>query len=159
MEGRIFYITKSKLKELKGEYNELLKKEHDKAVDHEAPKMLESEDLNPEFVSFKEDVASLRSRIDELKNIIDHHELIKSPAKTKASFVSLGAKVKVDVNGKKKDEFVILGTLEANPDEGIISNESPVGKALLGKKVGEEIMVEHPIKAKYKIRNIKYEAS
>jgi transcription elongation factor GreA len=158
MDGKIFYITKGKLYELKKEYEELISFEHKKSLEQEAPKILESEDLNPEFVSFQEDVGFLRSHIDELKNIIDHHELIKSPAKDKQEVVGLGAKVKIDVNGQK-DEFVVVGTLEANPALGKISNESPVGKALLGHKIGDEIIVSSPVEVKYKIKNIKYETS
>ncbi|MCX6718178.1 MAG: GreA/GreB family elongation factor [Candidatus Staskawiczbacteria bacterium] len=158
MDGKIFYITKGKLYELKKEYEELVAFEHKKSLEQEAPKILESEDLNPEFVSFQEDVGFLRSRIDELKSVIDHHELIKNPAKDKQGFIGLGAKVNVAVNGQK-DEFVIVGTLEANPALGKISNESPVGKALLGHKVGDEIVVTSPTKITYKIKNIKYEIS
>ena len=156
MDGKVFYITKGKLQELKKEYEELLNIERKKALGQEAPKLLESEDLNPEFVSFQEDIGFLRSRIDELKNILDHHELIKSPAKDRRGVIELGAKVKVGVDGQW-DEFVIVGTLEANPTLGKISNESPVGKALLGHKIGDEVAVSSPIKIIYKIKNIKYE--
>jgi transcription elongation factor GreA len=156
MEPKTFFITKSKLQELKAEYEKLLELERVKTVDEEAPKIFESEDLNPEFVSFQEDMGFLRSRIDEIKNILDNHELIKKPEKEKANFVSLGARVMVDVAGKK-DEFVIVGTLEANPMAGKISNESPVGKALLGRKIGDEITVDSLAKTTYKIKNIKYE--
>jgi len=156
MEEKVFYITKEKLKELKKEHEELLAFERKKALGQEAPKILESEDLNPEFVSFQEDVDFLRSRIDELQDIIDHHELIKSPAKDKQGIIGVGAKVKIDVDGQK-DEFVIVGTLEANPALGKISNESPVGKALLGHKIGDEVFVSSPVKIVYKIKNIKYE--
>lgn len=158
MDGKIFYITKAKLQELKKEYDELLDFEHKKSLDEAAPKILESEDLNPEFVSFQEDIGFLRSRIDELRNILEHHELIKSPAKDQRGVVKLGAKVRIDVDGQK-DEFIIVGTLEANPALGKISNESPVGKALLGHKIGDEVVVSSPIKTTYKIKNIKYEAS
>jgi transcription elongation factor GreA len=158
MDGKIFYITKSKLKELKKEYEELLSFEHHKAVGEEAPKIFESDDINPEFISFQEDMSFLRSRIDELKNIIEHHELIKIPPKEQKNFVSMGAKVKIDVNGTK-DEFTIVGTLEANPVLGKISNESPVGKALLGRKVGDSIVISSPVKTTYKIKGIKYELS
>lgn len=158
MDGKIFYITKEKLKEFEKEYDELLAVEHKKSLAEEAPKILESEDLNPEFVSFQEDVGFLRSRIDELKNIIDHHELIRSPSKDKRGTILVGAKVKIDVDGQK-DEFVIVGTLEANPALGKISNESPVGRALLGHKIGDEIVVNYPTKMTYKIKNIKYEIS
>jgi transcription elongation factor GreA len=158
MEDKVFFITKPKLKELKKEYEELLNLEKVKTLEGDAPKIFESEDLNPEFVSFQEDIGFLRSRIDEIKNIIEHHELIKAPAKEKASFVDLGAKIKVDVAGQK-DEFTIVGTLEANPVLGKISNESPVGKALLGHKVGDEVFVDSPVKTAYKIKSIKYELS
>ncbi len=56
----------------------------------------------------------------------------------------------------KNDEYEIVGTLEANPALGKISNESPVGRALLGHKVGEEVVVQSPLKIKYKILKIKY---
>ena len=158
MEDKIFYITKGKLQELKKEYEELLVFEHEKIFGEEAPKILESEDLNPEFVSFQEDIGFFRSRIDELKNILDHHELIKNPSKDKQHVIGVGAKVKIDVNGKK-DEFVLVGTLEANPVLGKISNESPVGKALLGHKIGDEIVIDSPAKINYKIKGIKYEIS
>jgi len=158
MDGKIFFITKSKLQEFKKEYKELLNLERLKTAGQEAPKVFESEDLNPEFLSFQEDIGFLRARIDEVKNIIENHELIKNPPKEKAQFIDLGAKVKVDVGGQK-DEFVIVGTLEANPVLGKISNESPVGKALLGHKVGDEITIDSPTKTVYKIKNIKYEVS
>ncbi|OGZ67543.1 MAG: hypothetical protein A3C58_02225 [Candidatus Staskawiczbacteria bacterium RIFCSPHIGHO2_02_FULL_34_10] len=158
MEEKVFYITKEKLQELKKEYEELVESERSKVVGQEAPKVLESEDLNPEFVSFQEDMNSLRDRIEELKNILDSYELIKKPPKEKQVFVGVGAKVKIDSNGKK-DEFTIVGTLEANPVLGKISNESPVGKALLGRKIGDEIIISSPSKKKYKIKNIKYEIS
>lgn len=156
MDGKIFYITKVKLHELQKELNELINFEKQKTVGQEAPKVFESEDINPEFVSFQEDIGFLRSRIDELKNIIDRHELIKNPPKDQQGVVGVGASVKIDINGEK-DEFVIVGTLEANPALGKISNESPVGKALLGKKIGDEILISSPAKATYKIKGIKYE--
>jgi len=156
MERKVFYVTKEKLEELKKEYEELVISEHNKVVNQEAPKVLESEDINSEFISFKEDMDNLRLRVDELKNILEHYELIKKPKKEKQVFVDLGAKVKVDIAGKK-DEFTIVGTLEANPMLGKISNESPVGKALLGHKIGDEITIAYPTKKVCKVRDIKYE--
>jgi|SRR3989344_4680192 len=158
MEGKNFYITKKKLAEVKGEYAELVETERKKALKEEAPKILESEDLNPEFVSFRDDVGFLRSRIDELKNILEHHEIIKPPSKDKLGVVGVGAKVKIDVDGQK-EEFTIVGTLEANPAMGRISNESPVGRALLGHKTGDVVVMSSPMEIKYKIRNIKYETN
>jgi len=153
MEGKIFYVTKQKLQELKKEYDDLVATEHGKAVSEEAPKMVESDDLNPEFVSFQDEMGSMRARIDELEDILKHHQVIKKPSKVKAAFVDLGATVKFEANGKK-DEFTIVGTLEAHPELGKISNESPVGAALIGRKIGEEVVHEN---TKYKIKSIKYE--
>ncbi len=158
MDGKIFYITKSKLQEIQKEYAELIDFEHKKGLGEAAPKIFESEDINPEFLSFQEDIGFLRSRIDELKNIIDHHEIIKNPPKEKRDIINVGAKVQIEVEGEK-DEFVIVGTLEANPALGKISNESPVGKALMGHKIGDEILVALPVRTKYKIKNVKYEIS
>ncbi len=158
MEGKKFYLTKQKLKELEQEHKSLLTIERNKTIGEEAPKVLESEDLNPEFLSFQEDMSFLRSRITELENILDNYELIKNPSKQNKNIVGLGAKVLVNINGKK-DEFVITGTLEANPSLGKISNESPVGKALMGRKAGEEIVISSPVKTVYKIKKIKYLSS
>ena len=154
MEEKIFHITKSKFQELKKEYEGLLEIERKKSMGEAVPKILESEDLNPEFVSFQEDIEFLRSRIDELKNILDHHQLIRNPIKDKQGIIDVGAKVLVDINGKK-DEFTIVGTLEANPALGKISNESPVGKALLGHKTGDHVLISSPVEVTYKIKNIK----
>ncbi len=158
MDGKIFYITKKKLEEIKKKYIELVELEHKKAVKEEAPKILESEDLNPEFVSFREDIGFLRSKIDELKDIVEHHELIRPPSRDKMGVVGVGARVKIDVDGQK-EEFTIVGTLEANPAIGKISNESPVGRALLGHKAGDIVVVPSPMEIKYKIKNIKYETN
>lgn len=159
MAGKIFYVTREKLQELKKEHAELVTFERNKTLGEEAPKILESEDVNPEFISFQEDMDSLRSRIDYLEAVFENHQMIKKPPKEKQSFVDLGAKVKIETNGKR-DEFTIVGTLEANPDLGKISNESPVGKALLGHKIGDEVIIGNSQrKKKYKIRDINYEIS
>ena len=158
MEEKKFYLTKQKLKELEQEHESLVAFEKSKTIGEEAPKVLESEDLNPEFLSFQEDMSFLRSRIMELENILGSYELIKSPSKQNKNIIGLGAKVLVSIDGEK-DEFVITGTLEANTSLGKISNESPVGKALMGRKVGEEVIVSSPIKTTYKIKKIKYLSS
>lgn len=156
MEGKIFHITKEKLKELQKEYEQLVAFERTKVVGVEAPKVLESEDMNPDFVAYHEDMDALRLRMDSLKHIIEHHQLIKKPSKEKMELVDVGATVHIDHRGEK-NQFMIVGTLEADPEAGKISNESPVGKALLGHKVGDEVIVDSPEKSKYKIKAIHYE--
>lgn len=158
MDKKVFHLTKAKFQELKKEYDALVAAEHKKAIAEEAPKMVESDDLNPEFVSFQEGMETMRARIDELENILAHHQLIKKPPKEKQSLVDLGAKVKLEADGKK-NEFVIVGTLEAHPELGKISNESPVGAALMGRKIGDEVVIHSPEETKYKIKGITYEIS
>lgn len=153
-ERKKFYLTKKGLEALKKEY-ETLKELRIAKTKGEVPKIWESEDLNPEYLSFQEDLNFLETRIAELENIFKSACLIKHPLKKELNVVSLGATVKVKV-GEEKDEFTIVGTLEAKPSLGKISNESPVGSALLGHKVGDEIVVSSPIKTIYKIKNIKY---
>ncbi len=157
MAERIFYITKDKYEELKKEYKELLAVEF-KKTKGDIPKIFESEDLNPEYLNFQEDLSFLRSRIAELENIIKNHEIIKKPSSGKEKLVGLGATITVDVDGEK-DEFTITGTLEANPTLGKISNESPVGMALIGHKIGEKVKVSPPLETTYTIKKIKYLSS
>lgn len=159
MEGKIFYVTREKLEQLQKEHKELTAFERHKTMGEQAPKILESEDINPEFISFQEDMDALRSRIDFLEGVFENYKLIKKPPKAKQNFVDLGAKVKLETNGKS-NEFIIVGTLEANPNLGKISNDSPVGRALLGRKTGDEVVIGDSLKKiKYRIRGIKYEVS
>lgn len=154
MAEKIFYITKEKFEELKKEQEHLLAVEFDKTKG-DIPKPFESEDINSEYINFQEDIESLRIRIDELDNILKNHEIIKKPSSENQNSIGLGSAVTVEVDGKK-DEFVIVGTLEANPLLGKISNESPVGSALLGHKVGDKITVFTSLKKTYTVKRIKY---
>jgi len=124
----------------------------------ESPKILHSEDLNPEYLAFQEDISFLESRITELDNIMKNAVLIKAPRKEKQNIIDLGATIFVDVGGQT-DEFTLVGSLEANPSAGKISNESPVGKALMGHKAGEAVIVSSPVQTTYKIKKIKYNIS
>ena len=83
-------------------------------------------------------------------------KLIEVPPKEEQDVIRLGAKVLVEVSGQT-DEFKIIGTLESDPCVGRLSDESPVGKALLGHKVGDKVVVSSSIKTVYKIKKIKYE--
>jgi len=154
MEEKNFYLTKQGLKDLKKEYV-VLKNLRATKTKGEAPNIWESEDVNPEYISYREDLNFLENRIIELENILEKACLIKRPKKKDLTTVGLGAIIAVQVHGQK-DEFTIVGTLEANPALGKISDESPVGKAFLGHQVGDEIVVSSPVKTIYKINKIKY---
>ncbi len=92
----------------------------------------------------------------ELENIFKNVELIKTPPKKERNIVKLGATVRLEERGGQINEFTVVGTLEANPGQGKISSESPVGKALLGQKIGDEIIMNSPIRIAYKIKKVTY---
>ncbi|UZE93422.1 MAG: GreA/GreB family elongation factor [Candidatus Nealsonbacteria bacterium] len=153
-----FYLTKKGLEKIKKEYQDL-KRIKTAKTKGESPKVLHSEDLNPEYLSFREDLSFLETRIAELDYILKNVELIRLPQKRKRNIVSLGATVTLEEAGGRINEFMIVGTLEANPSEGKISSESPIGKTLLGHKIGDEIVTVSPIKVVYNIKKIKYKLS
>jgi len=152
-----FYLTKKGLERIEKEYQDLKKIKLAK-IKGESPKIWHSEDLNPEYLAFREDLSFLESRLTDLEYILKNAELIKFPPKEKQNIVHLGATVTVEVDGQI-DEFTMVGTIEANPSIGKISNESPVGKTLLGHKVGDEVIVSSPIQTIYKIKKIRYQFS
>ena len=135
-----YYLTKEGLEKVKKEHQKLMdfKKAKTKG---EVPSIWHSEDVNPEYLSFQEDMSLLEARITEYENILRNVELIKPPAKKEQKKVALGATVKLALDGEI-DEFQIVGTLEADPAERKISNESPLGQGLLGTKVGESVVVK-----------------
>jgi len=149
-----YYLTKEGLTKIEKEREKLLKVRRAN-LRKGAPSFLHSEELNTEFISFKEDNEYLAAKIDELEHILNNFEIIKTPSKKERNKVCLGAWVKLEIKGKK-EEFRIVGTLEADPAAGKISHKSPVGKALLGHKAGDVIKITSPAKAAYKIKSIKY---
>jgi len=149
-----FYLTEEKLKKLKKEYEELQKIAQMK-VREKIPEIFHSEELNPEYLAYREDNELLQARLADLKYILKNTELIKTPPKEKQNIVNLGAHVTIETEGQI-DEFEIIGSLEANPSLGKISNECPVGRTLLGHRVGDMVVVQSGMKTVYKILKIKY---
>ena len=153
-----FYLTKEGIERIKKEYEDLRRVKTLKTED-EMPKILHSEDLNPEYLSLQEDLNFLDFRLAELKNILENFELIKTPARDQRDTVGLGATVTLREPDGQINEFMIVDSLEANPNEGKISSQSPVGRAIIGKKIGEEVVITSPIKVVYRIKKIKYHLS
>jgi len=149
-----FYLTKEGLEKIEKEYQKLLEFKKLKTKG-EVPSIWHSEDVNPEYLAFQEDMSLLGARLAEYSNILKNVELIKKPAKDKQRTVQLGATVVCEIGGEK-DEFTIVGSLESNPAMGKISNESPVGQALIGQKPGETAVVQSSVHVSYKILKISY---
>ena len=129
---KIFYLTKEGLESIKKELQYLKESEGD--------------------LSFSE------SRLRELERILKNSRLIGPPLKGKQNTVDLGATILVSANGQD-NEFTLVGHLEANPSLGRISNESPVGMALLGHRAGDKAVISSPVKTIYKIKKINYKQS
>ena len=99
---------------------------------------------NADYDAAKNEQAELEERIYKLENMIRKAKIIDD-SELAGDQVTVGLTVKVlDIEEDEEEEFTIVGSTEADPFEGKISNESLVGAALLGKKVGDEINVEVP---------------
>lgn len=96
---------------------------------------------NAEYDAAREEQGQVEGRIAEIEDILLNADIIK-PGK-KNGTVQVGSTVELSVNGKNVT-YTIVGPVEADPLEGKISNESPIGQALLGKKTGEEVAIETP---------------
>ena len=145
-------LTKAGLDQLKAEYEDLIKVKRPAAV----ARLSDARDLgdlseNSEYAAAKEDLAFIDGKISELEEIIHSAKVVTNHVK---SHVDIGCKVTLHINGKS-DVYSVVGEWEADPSNKKISHESPLGKALLGKKVGEKVEVEAPAgKLHYKILDI-----
>lgn len=106
---------------------------------------------NAEYDAAREEQAGDESRINEIEEILRNADVITAK---RGSSITLGAKVTIK-SGKKSFEYTIVGPVEADPMNGKISNESPIGTALLGKKVGDVAEITTPKgTTKYEIASI-----
>ena len=110
---------------------------------------------NSEYDEAKNEQAKIEARIVELESMLKNAEII-TDIKGAPKTVKVGAKVKVlDLELDREFEYQIVGSTEADPRKNRISDESPVGKALMGKKSGQEAVVEAPSgEIKFKILSI-----
>lgn len=135
-----FKITKDGKNELENELQDL--KSRRGAI---AEKISEARDFgdlseNAEYDVAREEQGIVETRISEIEDILQNANIIKSGSKSK---VSLGSKVELKF-GKKQVAYTIVGPVEANPIEGRISDESPIGLALFGKQVGDNVVISTP---------------
>ena len=137
---KMYQITAEGKKELEAELK-ALKSRRGEIAD----KISEARDYgdlseNAEYDAAREDQGLVESRIAEIEDIVMNAELIKVSRK---STVGIGSKVELK-NGSKTVNYNVVGPVEANPIEGKISNESPIGVALMGKKEGDKVTVSTP---------------
>ncbi len=142
MDSKKIYLTKEGLKDLKAEYEQLVKVKRPDILERvsQARSMGDLSE-NAEYVAAREELSFIDGRIEELEELIKQAVLIQETHSK--GLVKLGSTVTVNIKGKK-EVFTVVGEWEADPHEKKISDESPLGKALLGKKVGEKVEVEAP---------------
>lgn len=148
------HLTQEGLKELKTELKHLNEDKRPKLVERVA-RARDFGDLseNSEYQEARSELAFIDGRIEELEELVAKASVIDGKKKKKST-IDIGTKVTISGNGQTHT-YTIVGEWEANPVEKKISHESPLGKALVGKKVGEEAEFEAPAgKIVYTIKKI-----
>jgi len=99
---------------------------------------------NAAYDAARQDQAMTEKRIGDLENLLRNARVIEDDAlKSSNGVIGLGSKVTVDFDGED-EQYTIVGAIEAKPSNGLISNESPIGRALIGRRSGENAVVETP---------------
>ncbi len=138
-------LTVSGLKKLEDELNDL-KVNKRKEISLKIGEAREQGDLseNAEYDAAKDEQRDIEARIEEIEGILKHAEVVDED-EADITKVNIGCKVKLhDIRYDEDLEFSIVGSMEANSLNGKISNESPLGLALIGTKVGDVVTVEMP---------------
>jgi transcription elongation factor GreA len=138
------YLTPEGLKKLEEELEHLKSVRRAEVAQRLHEAMAEGEvEENPEYEDAKNEQAFVEGRILDIETILANAVLIEN--KGPANEIRLGSKVTItEVGSGNKEHYVIVGKAEADPSNGKISNESPLGKALLGHKLNDAVMVQAP---------------
>ncbi len=149
---KLFHLTEEGVAELQAELDNLISQRSEVADRIKTAREFGDLSENAEYQTARQEQEKHEERISELEHILQNVEIIVAPKG--GSKVRLGSTVKLEGDGGTK-QFQIVGTVEADPLEGKISDESPIGQALMGRKLGEEIEIKTPAEiTKYKIATI-----
>lgn len=150
-----FHLTKEGVAELKSELETLLAQRGPLADRIRTAREFGDLAENAEYSSAREEQEKVEGRIAEIENILQNLEVIRKPANDSKVRLGSSVKLKAKGSGTKTKEFQVVGTVEADPLNGKISDESPIGKALMGQKEGDEVEIKTPAEtATYKIVDI-----
>jgi transcription elongation factor GreA len=151
--NKLFHLTKQGVGELQNELSTLVSQRTILADRIKTAREFGDLGENMEYTAARQDQERNENRISELEHILKNVKVILAPKGE--SKVVLGSSVKLHSDTGKKKEFQVVGTVEADPLNGKISDESPIGKALMGKKEGDEVEIKTPAEtAVYKIVDI-----
>jgi len=149
------YITGDGLSKLRVEYDDLVKNKRKEIAERiaSARALGETDEISAEYEAAREEQSFIEGRILELEEILKNATIIDH-SKNGGKIVEVGSTVTVEINSNH-ETYTIVGSVEAEPEKGKISHESPVGKSLLGLKVGDEVEVTTPTTTlRYKIKKI-----
>lgn len=147
-----FQLTSEGIAELKDELEQLKGRRKEIAEKLKTARDLGDLKENTEYHNARDEQANLESRIAEIEHILLNVEVINKPQDK--SKVELGDTVVLSGNGSDRT-LTIVGSVEANPAQNKISNESPIGRSLLGKSKGEKVEIKLPAGSTvYSIKNI-----
>ena len=138
---KLFKLTQDGIDELKKELDALIAERPEVTERIRSARELGDLSENAEYASARAEQERNENRIAEVEHILKNVEVISAPKA--GGKVHLGSTVTLKGNGKEK-KFQVVGTVEADPLSGKISDESPIGKVLLGKKVGDEVEIVTP---------------
>lgn len=142
MADKIAYLTAEGLEKLKAELAYLKTNRRRELADRiDAAKSLGDLSENAEYHEAKDALAFVEGRVREIEDMLKNFSVI--PETQSGESIHIGSTVEVDVRGARKT-YKIVGASEANPLDGLISNESPLGSAFIGRAVGDEVEVETP---------------
>lgn len=137
-----YHLTREGLAELKAELGELTAKRTEIAEAIASARSQGDLSENAEYHAAKDEQGRNEGRIEEIETILASAEVIDKPKDDNK--VRLGSKVSLKSKDGRTKEFQVVGTVEADPLNGKISDESPIGQALMGKKEGEEVEIKTP---------------
>ena len=150
---KLFHLTQDGIAKLKHELGSLSDFRPKIAERISQARQLGDLSENHEYQAARTEQDRLEARISEIEHVLNNSEVIQKTKGEKK--VQLGSTVKLRSNSGKLKEFTIVGTVEANPLDGKISDESPIGKALLGKAIGDSAEIKNTAETTaYKITSI-----
>lgn len=147
-------LTKDGAEKLEKEYRHLLDIERPEVIEQiKAARAQGDLSENSDLDAARDRQAEIEARIKDIENILANAKIIDNSSKS-GKVVSLGSTVEVkDLSDNTTASYTIVGTVEANPVKGLISNVSPLGRAIVGKRVGDECVVR--VAQEYKVQILK----
>ena len=143
MAEQVTYLTREGLRKLEDELEHLRTTRRAEVAERLHQAMEDGELIeNAEYEAAKNEQAFVEGRILTVEMILSDAVIIEDNGPS--GVVRVGSTVRVQEDGGKPEKYTIVGAAEANPAKGMISNESPLGRSLLGRKVGDEVKVNAP---------------